>query len=524
MGNDSKKVHKQRREHWNTRMGLILAMAGNAIGLGNFLRFPVQAAENGGGAFMIPYFISFIILGIPLMWVEWGIGRYGGAMGYGTAPAMFDALWKSRLAKYIGILGIFLPLVVLIYYTYICSWTLAMSLASLAGLFPVVDLSIGHASHSDYLNPYKDYFYGFIGVGQGGILLTPNPLAYVFFIITLALGLWILGKGVVHGIERLNRIAIPALFIMAGVLLARVLTLSSPIDPSLTVSKGLSFLWEPDLSGILSAKVWLAAAGQIFFTLSLGFGAILTYASYVRKDEDIALDGLTTASLNGFAEVVFGGTIAIVSAVLFFGMEGAREIAHGGSFTLGFISMPAIFSHMPAGQFFGFMWFLLLFLAGLTSVVALAQPVVAFFEDEFGWPRKRSVIALGVIFFISAHLPIFINGALDEMDFWAGTFGLVVLAFMEMVIFFWIFGAERAWAEITHGAKIPIPRIFFYIMKYATPVFLIVILAAWSYQQLPAVLSKGGGGVWTARVFLAGLLSIHVLAVRWVWKKRRIFR
>lgn len=509
------------REQWGSRMGLILAMAGNAIGLGNFLRFPVQAAGNGGGAFMIPYFISLIILGIPLMWVEWGMGRYGGTLGHGTAPGIFDALWKNRCAKYVGILGVFLPLVIVIYYTYICSWTLAFSLFSLIGAYPSPEASVGAVSAVNYLQPYQAYLYDYIGASSGGTFMTPNPVAYLFFVITLGLGLWILGKGVAGGIEVLNKLAIPALFVMALVLFIKVLTVVSPADGHRTAADGLAFLWEPDFSGLTSPKVWLAAAGQIFFTLSLGLGAIITYASYINKDEDIALDGLSTASLNEFAEVVFGSTIAIVSAVIFFGPEGAGEVASGGAFKLGFISMPAIFSNMAGGQFFGFLWFLLLFFAGLTSIVALSQPVVAFFEDELGWARKKSVIVLGVFFFIAAHLPIFVSGSLDEMDFWAGTFGLVILALMEMVIFFWVFGSDRAWEEITRGAHIRIPRVFFYLMKYVTPTFLIVILIAWSYEQLPAVLAKGDSAIWGTRLFLFGLLLLCVIMVRTAWKKRR---
>ncbi|MDO8427034.1 MAG: sodium-dependent transporter [Deltaproteobacteria bacterium] len=508
------------REQWGSRIGLILAMAGNAIGLGNFLRFPVQAAQNGGGAFMIPYFISLLILGIPLMWVEWGIGRYGGKLGHGTAPGMFDAMWKNRAAKYIGILGVFLPLVVTIYYTYVCSWTLAFSVFSILGSYPKPQLA-GSITASEYLKPYQNYLYDFIGASTGGTFLSPEPIAYIFFVITLVLAFWILGKGVSAGIEVLNKIAIPALFIMGLILFLKVLTLTSPTNPDYTVTKGLSFLWEPDFSGLLSGKVWLAAAGQIFFTLSLGLGAILTYASYVKPDEDIALDGLSTASLNEFAEVVFGSTIAITSAVVFFGPTGAGEIAKGGAFTLGFISMPAIFTHISGGQFFGFLWFLLLFFAGITSVVALAQPVIAFFEDEFGLERKKSVAIIGTVCFLSAHLPIFLNGSLDEMDFWAGTFGLVILALFEMIIFFWIFGAEKAWEEINRGAKIRVPRIFFYIMKYVTPAFITIILVAWAYEQLPEIISKGDGGVWATRVFLFLLLALNIALVELVWKRRR---
>ena len=147
--------------------------------------------------------------------------------------------------------------------------------------------------------------------------------------------------------------------------------------------------------------------------------------------------------------------------------------------------------------------------------------MVAFFEDELGWARKKSVIVIGVLFFAVAHLPMFVSGSLDEMDFWAGTFGLVILALMEMIIFFWIFGADKAWDEITRGAHIRIPRVFFYLMKHVTPTFLIVILIAWSYEQLPAVLARGDGAVWGTRFFLFGLLLLNVIAVRIAWKKRR---
>jgi SNF family Na+-dependent transporter len=123
------------QEQWGTRIGLVMAMAGNAVGLGNFLRFPVQAAQNGGGTFMIPYFVSFILLGIPMMWIEWGVGRYGGTFGHGSVPGMFDVLTdrKRKWAKYVGVLGVVMPLVVFIYYTYIVAWMLAFSVFSLTG-------------------------------------------------------------------------------------------------------------------------------------------------------------------------------------------------------------------------------------------------------------------------------------------------------------------------------------------------------------------------------------------------------
>jgi SNF family Na+-dependent transporter len=123
------------RARWASRTGLILAMAGNAIGLGNFLRFPAKAAANGGGTFMIPYFCALIFLGIPLMWVEWTIGRYGGSRGHGSTPGMFSLLWKSKWAKYVGAFGIILPFAIVIYYTFIESWTLGYAWFSITGKY-----------------------------------------------------------------------------------------------------------------------------------------------------------------------------------------------------------------------------------------------------------------------------------------------------------------------------------------------------------------------------------------------------
>ncbi len=522
----------KQRERWNSRIGLILAMAGNAIGLGNFLRFPVQAAENGGGAFMIPYFISFIVLGIPLMWVEWGMGRYGGSLGHGTAPGVFDAMWKNRFAKYFGILGIFLPLVVLVYYTYIASWTLAFSLSSLLNYFPEPTAVAGGAggvggvgaTPKEYLAPYLEYFGNYVAhsTSDSGIFMAPHPLAYPLFLLTLGLSLLVLVKGISEGIEKLCKVAIPALFVMATILFVRIVTLDSPTDPTMTTARAFSFLWEPDLSGLTNPRVWLAAAGQVFFTLSLGMGAMITYASYVKKDDDIALTGLATASLNEFAEVVFGSTIVIASAVIFFGVAGAEETAADlGAFKLGMVSMPAIFAHMPAGNFFGFLWFGLLYIAALTSIVALSQPAIAFFEDEFDWSREKAVKWLGVFFVVSVTIPMFVQNGLDELDFWVASFSLVILALAEMIIFFWVFGAENAWNEITRGGRIKVPRVFFYLMKYVSPVFLSIILIAWLYFELYAKITVGDTGTWIARGYLVALFALHIVLVEMAWQRRR---
>ncbi|HNV71040.1 MAG TPA: hypothetical protein PKO06_15160, partial [Candidatus Ozemobacteraceae bacterium] len=471
-----------KREHWGSRIGLILAMAGNAVGLGNFLRFPTQAASNGGGAFMIPYFIAFLLLGIPLMWIEWGIGRYGGSIGHGTVPGIFHKMApRHRWVKYIGVLGVILPLFITVYYNYIESWTLAYGYFSISGKYDVqgADLATRRAEMKRFMNEYRgipstvqlhrevtvneiEQVRAFVEPASVPTQLLYNPdkhgtwdamnpkadqakkpfrsialqpkyfdglsTAYVFFLIAFACNFYFVYRGLSSGIEQLGKIGMPILFAFAVILGLRVLTMDTPVGSSYSVADGFSFLWTPRFSDLASASVWLAAAGQIFFTLSLGTGAIHAYASYLSEKDDIVLSGLATASTNEFAEVVLGGTIAIPAAVALFGPQMTQEIARGGSFDLGFQSLPMVFTQLSGGMLMGAMWFILLFIAGITSSVALLMPAVTFLKDELKWAHGKAVTAVLLLSGVCSHWCIFYisRGVLDEIDYWAGTFLLVV--------------------------------------------------------------------------------------------------
>lgn len=506
------------REQWGSRIGLILAVAGNAVGLGNFLRFPVQAAQNGGGAFMIPYFIFFLILGIPLMWIEWGIGRHGGRHGHGSAPGMFQRLWKNPIAKYFGTLGLFISLVIMIYYTYIESWTLGYS------FFSITKMYFGETSFESM----KDFLYSYQGrmVGDFSSVWT----SYIFLMITFTINFWVLLRGISKGIEKLAKIAMPLLFLFAIILAIRVFTLGTPDpnNPENSVMSGFAFIWNPNFALLENPSVWLAAAGQIFFTLSVGMGTIHAYASYLKPKDDIALSALTTSATNEFAEVILGGSIAIPAAVAFFGVTVTTQIAMGGAFDLGFVSMPLIFRQIPFGEFFGFIWFLLLFFAGITSSVAMGQPVVAFLEEELGITRKKAVGILAIVVFTAVQFVVFFlkYGFLNEMDYWAGTFGLVVFALIETILFMWIYDGEKAWEEMNSGGDIKIPRAFFYIMKYVTPLVLVTVMGWWFINDAYPILVLTGVPVenvpyiWGARILMIVILLGLFFMVRNAWKRK----
>jgi neurotransmitter:Na+ symporter, NSS family len=357
-------------------------MAGNAVGLGNFLRFPTQAANNGGGSFMITYFIALLLLGIPLMWIEWGIGRNGGRYRKGHIPGMFAALWKHPRPSTSGVLGLVIPLVVLIYYTYIESWTLAYTFFSLTKDY----------WGRDTQEAMVGYLQSFQGIGDERAHAWWTPFA--FFTVTLALNIWVISKGISGGSRSWRRSGCRSS--SSSPSCSRCVVLLPAARPGRLDAAGpaSSSSTIPTCRGWATPKVWLASAGQIFFTLSVGMGTLQAYASYLSTKDDIA-SRVATAATNETAEVVLGGTIAIPAAVVFFGVSGAMAIAQSGSFNLGFATMPVVFQQLPLGQLLGAMWFGLLFFAGITSSVAMATPIVAFFREEFGLRREVVAWALG---------------------------------------------------------------------------------------------------------------------------------
>ncbi len=501
----------RQRDSWSSRLGVILAVAGSAVGLGNFLRFPVQAAQNGGGAFMIPYFLSLILLGVPLMWIEWALGRYGGGFGHGSAPGIFHSVWnKNRFIKYFGVIGIFGPLAIFVYYTYIESWTLGFGVLGLAGKIKTIG---DQAGMQQFLTNYQTH-------------LWPS---YLFFLCTFLANLLVISKGVSGGIERFSRWAMPTLLVMAIILMVRVLTLGAPYPdkPDWNVINGLGYLWNPNFSALLNPKVWLAAAGQVFFTLSVGIGVILTYASYLKKTHDVVLSGLTSVSTNEFIEVIIAGSIIIPAAYAFLGPVEIGNVAKSGAFNLGFVTMPLILNKFPMPAFFTGLWFLLLFLAGVTSSVSLVQPAIAFLEDEFDISRKKAVAIFSIVSFILSQPVIFwfSKGVLDEMDFWAGTVALVVFALIEVILFSWVLGIDKAWDEIHQGADLRIPGCYKFIMKYITPLLLIIILISWIVSSKDVILMKNVSVenkpfVLGTRLALVGVLLLLAGCVKVAWKRR----
>lgn len=522
-------VSSPKQETWNTKLGVILAVAGSAVGIGNFLRFPGQAAQFGGGAFMIAYVISFLIIGLPMGWAEWTMGRLGGKKGFYSCPGILNAIWKHPAAKYIGVLGVIIPVCMFMYYVYVESWCLGYAVNTLLGNL-----------HFENIAESKAYWSNFVGIHADGSAFgfRVNQVG-LFLILSFALNFYIIYKGIAAGIEKFCKYALTSLVVIALIILVRVLTLGAPIaeHPHNNVVNGLGFLWNPVktfyqeqdsgawvnkeeiigqaqiaeyealvakkpehtrvyektvLEQLKSPKLWLAAASQIFFSLSVGFGVIMVYSSYMKPDDDVVLGNLTSASANEFCEVALGGLITIPAAYAFLG---AASIAGQGIFGLGFNVFPMVFSFMGYGQVFGFLFFSLLFLAAVTSSISQLQPGLAFLEETLGIGRKASVALLVIITSFGVLLTFWFSKdvkALDTFDFWVSTFLIYSIATILIIYFSWGMGVEKGFTEANNGAVFKIPRVFYFVTKYLCPLFLISIFVLWLVMD---VLGVGGSGI-----------------------------
>jgi neurotransmitter:Na+ symporter, NSS family len=488
---------------WGSRVGLILAMAGNAVGLGNFLRFPAQAIANGGGAFIIPYLTCFILMGLPLLFVEWSMGRFGGRYGQHSTPFIFDAMGKAPYWKYFGVFGIFTNIAVAAFYCYLESWALSWAYYSVAGTFTGM-------SQEEVATFFKTYIE----------LSTNQPI--VFWLICLGINTSILSRGLSGGVEKVAKIGMPLLLIFGLVLAITGITLKAgsygAINDGLV---GLNYLWTPDFDSIWSFKVWVAAAGQIFFTLSLGMGSIHCYASYLKSKEDVALNAMSAGWMNEFVEIVLGSAIIIPISIGYLGIEKVIEMVSGGSgLGIGFIVLPKLFSEWGGfGIMAGLMWFGLLFFAGITSSLAMGTPVIGFLKDNFGISQAKGAWIFGLVLFVLGIPCVLSQDAFGEYDYWAGTISLVIFAMIEIILFAWVFGIDKGWAEINTGADIKVPLFFKFFIKYVSPLFLIIVFVGAIPDIIANATKETSTYGWVGRIMLISLFIVIALFV-YIAKKR----
>jgi len=247
-------------------------------------------------------------------------------------------------------------------------------------------------------------------------------------------------------------------------------------------------MWNPKLEALANPQTWLAAAGQIFFSLSVGFGVIINYASYMRRKDDVVLSGLTASATNELFEVGFGGLITLTAAFVFLGVSGTAAAVAGGTFGLGFNTLPVVFAHMGSfGNVVGAVWFFMLFLAAITSSISMYQPSLAFFQEALGWTRKNATTLMVSICVVGSFFVMYFSrGSLfwGTIDDWIGTFMIFILAMVEIICFSWVFGLNRGWKYAHEGSRIRIPGFYKFVMQFVAPVYLLIVFGAFCYKNL----------------------------------------
>lgn len=358
------------REQWSGQLGFILAAIGSAVGLGNIWRFPGTAYDNGGGAFLIPYLVALLTAGIPILWLDYSIGhRFRGG-----APAAFRRL--TRRAEGLGWFQVGISCVISVYYAAIIAWAASYMVFA-------VDQQWGD-------DPATFLFADFLQAADPGSgvslefvpgLLVPLVAIWVVTLVILALGLR-------KGIERANLIFIPLLVVVFLVIVVRAVTLEGAGD-------GLTAFFTPDWGELTNPEVWMAAYAQVFFSLSIAFGIMITYSSYLRRRANLTSSGLVVGLGNSSFELLAG--IGVFSAVGFMAFQAGisiEETSYAGV-GLAFIAFPQILSLMPGGSVFGVLFFGALILAGMTSLLSILQVASAAIQEKLGWSPRRSAIVVG---------------------------------------------------------------------------------------------------------------------------------
>lgn len=424
-----------RREHFGTRLGFVLAAAGSAIGLGNMWRFPYQAAEGGGAAFVVLYVFLTFLIGVPVMAGEFALGRRTGGSPIRALRTVGGRWWTP-----LGLLFVLTPLLILAYFSVVSGWTLRYALDALLGV------SAAPAER-------------FAEVSTGAAAIR-------YHLIVMAITVGIVIGGVRKGIERAGLILMPTLFALLLGLAVWALTLDGS-------GPGYSFYLKPSLSALLDPVVFQQAASQACLSLSIGMGVMITYGSYAPRRTDIGQQA-ATVSLSDFSVAFIGGLVVFP---VIFALGLSDQV---GESTMGalFISLPGAFAEMGAvGRYVGVAFFVALLVAGITSLISLLEVVTASIIDELGTSRRVATLAAGGLAALVGLLPAVSQDGLAVLDQLAGELLVIVGALGICVLVGWVM--KRPVEELREGATTFFGRVApgaIMLLRYVVPVVLVVIL------------------------------------------------
>ncbi|MBC8278430.1 MAG: sodium-dependent transporter [FCB group bacterium] len=487
----------EKRERWDSRTAFLFAAVGSAIGLGNVWRFPYVAYENGGGAFLIPYFVALFTAGIPLVILELGLGQ----RNQGSAPlALFSV---NKKFEWVGWWALGVCTVIVLYYSAIMAWC-----------WNYIVFSFNQAWGADA----NEFFYSqFLNLSDG-----PGQLGAISFPVVITLAItwfviyWIISKGVGR-VGKVVMITVPLPVILMVILFIRGITLPGAID-------GLAYYLTPDFTKLLDPNIWLAAYGQVFFSVGLGWGILIAYASYREKNAEIvnssfmlALSDCGFSFFAGMAVFSILGYLAVITG------KPVSDVATAG-FGLAFVAYPTAISQLPFLQVaFGVIFFLMLLTLGIDSAFSMVEAVVSGFIDKWKFSKKKASAVFCLFGFLLGIVFTTQGGFywLDILDHWAGHYGLAAVGLMECVIIGWFINTESFRQEVNSISEFPIGRWWIWAVKYITPAILGLSIILDLFKEFSA--PYGDYPLWTLITGgwfqVIALIALSMILTRMKWKK-----
>lgn len=444
---------KNDRANFGSKLGVILASAGSAVGLGNVWRFPYETGNHGGAAFILVYIGCVLILGLPIMIAEFMIGRRSRA---NTAGA-YQVLAPGTQWKWVGRMGVLAGFLILSYYSVVAGWTLQY-------IWEAVTNSFSDKTPEDFIASFQSF--------------SSNPWQpAAWLVVFLLLTHFIIVKGVEKGIEKSSKIMMPALFVIILILVACSVTLPG-------AHTGIEFLLKPDFSKV-NGNVFLSAMGQAFFSLSLGMGCLCTYASYFGKDTNLSKTAFSVGIIDTF--------VAVLAGFIIFPAAFSVGIQPDSGPSLIFITLPNVFQQAFGGvpmlaYLFSVMFYFLLAMAALTSTISMHEVVTAYLHEEFNFSRKKAArwvttgcMLLGIICSLSLgvtkDITVFGLGAFDLLDFTTAKIMLPLGGLFISLFAGWYLDKQLVWSEITNNGSLNIPafKLIIFILKYIAPIGITLI-------------------------------------------------
>lgn len=444
---------KKERGNFGSKLGVILASAGSAVGLGNIWRFPYETGNHGGAAFILIYLGCILLLGLPIMIAEFLIGRHSQA---NTARA-YQILAPGTQWRWVGRMGVLAGFLILGYYSVVAGWTLEY-------IFEAVSNSFAGKTPAEFISSFQSFS---SNPWRPALWLTLFLLATHFIIV----------KGVEKGIEKSSKIMMPTLFIIILILVGCSVTLPG-------AGKGIEFLLKPDFSKV-DGNVFLGAMGQAFFSLSLGMGCLCTYASYFSKNTNLTRTAFSVGIIDTF--------VAVLAGFIIFPAAFSVGIQPDAGPSLIFITLPNVFQQAFSGipilvYIFSVMFYVLLALAALTSTISLHEVVTAYLHEEFNFTRGKAArlvttgcILLGILCSLSLgvtkEFTIFGLGMFDLFDFVTAKLMLPLGGLLISIFTGWYLDKKLVWSEITNNGtlKVPTYKLIIFILKYVAPIAISVI-------------------------------------------------